>query len=529
MPGTAHDEDKPGLGRLVRAADTEGSNADGRGIVAELQEALLPTALPVLPRARIAARYLVAGQEQAAGGDWFDAIPLDGGAVALVVGDVVGHGLSASAAMGQLRAVLAELLAAEDDLGQVLRRTDAFAARMPSLRAATLVLVVLDPAAGTLRYTTCGHPPPLVIGVNGKARYLQGTGTGPLGTGSPPVLASSTLAPGELVLLYSDGLVERPDRTIAEGMGELAVVAADAAATGADPAVNGADPGAAERVCQLSVEVLTRTGHTDDITALAAQWLPNPVPPLQLSLPSARRSLTTARDAFADWLSRLDATADDWEALHLAMVEMVTNAIEHAYPREAPGIIELDATLGRDGSVTCLITDHGTWQPPDPADADRGHGLMVAGHVVDKLLVSHPASGGTTVTLRHRLRRPAMLASGHQGEQAAYRAEPPFTVDTSITAGSTARALVGGPVDIGTADLLARRLLSVSRGGTVPLVADLTGVTQLASAGVRVLYQVSEQLTVHGQELTLVTVRGSAAHLVLELVRLDHLTVDESA
>lgn len=542
MPGTAHDEDKPGLGRLVRAADTEGSNADGRGIVAELQEALLPTALPVLPRARIAARYLVAGQEQAAGGDWFDAIPLDGGAVALVVGDVVGHGLSASAAMGQLRAVLAELLAAEDDLGQVLRRTDAFAARMPSLRAATLVLVVLDPAAGTLRYTTCGHPPPLVIGVNGKARYLEGTGTGPLGTGSPPVLASSMLAPGELVLLYSDGLVERPDRTIAEGMGELAVVAADAAANRvpADgpnkhgphkhgPNEHGADPGAAERVCQLSVEVLTRTGHTDDITALAAQWLADPVPPLQLALPSARSSLTTARDAFADWLSRLDATADDWEALHLAMVEMVTNAIEHAYPREAPGIIELDATLGRDGSVTCLITDHGTWQPPDPADADRGHGLMVAGHVVDKLLVSHPASGGTTVTLRHRLRRPAMLASGHQGEQAAYPAEPPFTVDTSITAGSTARALVGGPVDIGTADLLARRLLSVSRGGTVPLVADLTGVTQLASAGVRVLYQVSEQLTVHGQELTLVTVRGSAAHLVLELVRLDYVTVEESA
>ena len=523
MPGTAHDEDKPGLGRLVRAADAQYGNADGRGIVAELQGALLPTALPVLPRARIAARYLVAGQEQAAGGDWFDAIPLDGGAVALVVGDVVGHGLSASAAMGQLRAVLAELLAAEDDLGRVLRRTDAFAARMPSLRAATLVLVVLDPAAGTLRYTTCGHPPPLVIGVDGKARYLKGTGTGPLGTGSPPVLASSALAPGELVLLYSDGLVERPDQTIAEGMAELAVVATDAAAN------RDADPGAAERVCQLSVEVLTRTGHTDDITALAAQWLADPVHPLRLALPSVRSSLTTARDSFADWLSRLDATADDADALHLAMVEMVTNAIEHAYPREAPGIIELDASLGSDGSVTCLITDHGTWQPPDPADADRGHGLMVAGHVVDKLLVSHPAAGGTTVTLRHRLRRPAVLASGHQGEHAANPAEPPFTVDISITAGSTARALVGGPVDIGTADLLGRRLLSVSRGGTVPLVADLTGVTQLASAGVRVLYQVSEQLTVHGQELTLVTVRGSTAHLVLELVRLDHVTVDESA
>jgi anti-sigma regulatory factor (Ser/Thr protein kinase)/anti-anti-sigma regulatory factor len=503
--------------------------------VAELQEALLPTALPVLPRVRIAARYLVAGQEQAAGGDWFDAIPLGGGAVALVVGDVVGHGVAASAAMGQLRAVLAELLAAEDDLGQVLRRTGAFAARMPSLRAATLALVVLDPAAGTLRYTTCGHPPPLVISLGGKARYLKATGTGPLGTGSPPVLASDALAPGELVLLYSDGLVERPDQTIAEGMAELAVVAAGAAAAGAaggrspapDPSVP--DQAAAERVCQRSVELLTRTGHSDDITALAAQWLADPVPPLHLSLPSARPSLTAARDAFADWLRRLDATADDWEALHLAMVEVFTNAIEHAYPREAPGTIELDASLGSDGSVTCRITDHGTWRPPDPADADRGHGLMVAGHVVDKLLVSHPASGGTTVTLRHRLRRPAMLASGHQGEHVAYLAEQPFTVDTSVAAGAMARALVGGTVDITTADLLVRRLLSVSRGGTVPLVADLTGVTQLASAAVRALYEVSEQLAAHGQRLVLVTAPGSAAHMVLDLARLDYVTREESA
>jgi len=523
---------------------TEPGNPADRGIVAELQEALLPTTLPMLPRARIAARYLVAGQEQAAGGDWFDAIPLDGGDIALVVGDVVGHGATASAAMGQLRAVLAELLAAEDDLGQVLRRADVFAARMPSLRATTLALVVLDPAAGTLRYTTCGHPPPLVIGVDGKARYLQRTGTGPLGTGSPPVLATSALAPGELVLLYSDGLVERPDRTIAEGMAELAVVAADAAASRPLAHLsteNGADPAAAERVCQLTVELLTRTGHADDITALAAQWLAAPVPPLHLVLPSERPSLTAARDAFAGWLSRLEAAADDWEALHLAMVEVFTNAIEHAYPREAPGTVELDASLEDDGSVALLVTDHGTWRPPDPADEDRGHGLMVAGHVVDKLLVSHePPRGsagsggddppgpprGTTVTLRHRLLPPAVLAPGQYGGLVAPAAEPPLTVDTSVAAGGTARALVGGTVDITTADLLARRLLSVSRGGTVPLVADLTGVTQLASAGVRVLYELSEQLAVNGQVLTLVSAPGSAAHLVLDLVRLDHVEGD---
>ena len=184
--------------------------------------------------------------------------------------------------------------------------------------------------------------------------------------------------------------------------------------------------------------------------------------------------------------------------------------------------------------MALLVTDHGTWRPPHPADADRGHGLMVAGHVVDTLLVSHPdADGavprGTTVTLRRRLRWPAVLAAGHRGEEDGHPAEPPFTVDTSVAAGGTARALVGGPVDITTADLLARRLLSVSRGGTVPLVADLTGVTQLASAGVRVLYELSEQLAVNGQDLTLVTALGSAAHLVLDLVRLDHVTGEESA
>jgi anti-sigma regulatory factor (Ser/Thr protein kinase)/anti-anti-sigma regulatory factor len=392
--------------------------------------------------------------------------------------------------------------------------------------------------------------------LDGKARYLKGTGTGPLGTGSTPALGSSTLAPGELILLYSDGLVERPDRTIAEGMAELAVVAADAAAAdaaagrpaasrpaaGRSPAPDQDAPdrsapyqAAAERVCQLSVELLTRTGHSDDITALAAQRLADAVPPLHLSLPSERPSLTTARDAFADWLRRLDATADDWEALHLAMVEVFTNAIEHAYPREAPGTIELDASLESDGSVACLVTDHGTWRPPDPADADRGHGLMVAGHVVDQLLVSHPVADdaggtrGTTVALRLRLRRPAVLASAHRAEHVAYPAERPFTVDTSVAAGATARALVGGTVDITTADLLTRRLLSVSRGGTVPLIADLTGVTQLASAAVRALYEVSEQLAAHGQRLVLVTAPGSAAHMVLDLARLAHVTREESA
>jgi len=510
--------------------DAEDGYDAAREVVAELQRALLPTALPVLPRVRIAARYLVAGHDQAAGGDWFDAIPLGGGRVALVVGDVVGHGLEASAAMGQIRAVLGELLAAEPDLARVLERADAYAARTPALRAATLTLAVFDPADGTLRYTTCGHPPPLVIGTDGRVRFLAGTGTGPLGTGSAPHLAADTVAPRELMLLYSDGLIERPHRTIEAGMAELAKVAADAAAN--RTLTTGAAPTAAERVCQLTVELLTRTGYADDVTALAVERLADPVPAVHLELTSVRASLSVAREAFTDWLNQLGATAEDTEALHLAMVEVVTNAIEHAYPPGEPGIVTLDATLADDGNVECRITDHGNWRRPDAADADRGHGLMVAGHVVDTMLVSHPpgprGSRGTVVSLRLRLRRPAFLAwRDESARAAAYSPGPPFTVDTSIEETGVARARVTGAVDIVTAGQMARRLLSASRGGTVPLVADLTGVTQLASAGVRALYQVRDRLTVHKQDMTLLTAAGSSAQVVLDLVQLAHVPADD--
>lgn len=507
-----------------KTADAERRYRAARDVVAELQEALLPSTLPVLPRASIAAHYLVAGQEQAAGGDWFDAIPLGDGRIALIVGDVVGHGVAASAAMGQLRAVLAELLTAEPDLAQVLERTTAFAARNAALRAATLAVAVLHPAEGTLRYATCGHPPPLIVGADGATRFLDGSRSGPLGTGSAPILVTDKLESGELLLLYSDGLIERPDRTIPEGMAELARVAAEAAANRTLSA--GAARSAAERVCQLTVELLTRTGYADDVTTLAAQ-VTEPVPAIRLELPAERASLTVARQALGEWLDRIDATQDDRADLRLALVEVVTNAIEHAYSGGEPGTIEMAAELDDDGIMACRITDHGTWRQPDPAQADRGHGLMVAGQVVDTLTVSHrPTPDGadedTVVTLRHRLRRPAILGIGHRSAQAAaYPPEPPFAVETTFD-GERGLALVRGPVDITTADLLARRLLSASRGGTVSLLADLTGVTHLASAGVRTLYQVRNLLASHNQELTLVAAAKSSARMVLDLVRLPH-------
>lgn len=509
---------------MVTEAERWGGGA--RDAVAEVQEALLPATLPVLPRARIAARYLAAGQELAAGGDWFDAVPLAGGRVVLIVGDVVGHGVAASVAMGQLRAVLNELLTSEPNLHSVLARADAFAGRVPTLRAATLALTELDPALGTLQYATCGHPPPLIIGADGSSRYLPGTAAGPLGSGSAPVLAASVLQPGELVLLYSNGLIQRPGRTVAESMADLEQTARGAAADRMLASDALSTP--PDRVCQVTVELLTRTGYTDDVTTLAAQRLAGAVPALHLEVLGEAASVATVRRAFREWLEQVDpAAAQNGNDLQLAVVEIVTNAIEHAYPPGRPGFIEFRAALADDGYLECQITDRGSWRVPDPAAVNRGHGLMVASQVVDQMQVSHPpqpdgspvGAQGTVVMLRHPFRRPAILTPDASGRAAAGHSRPPFAMDIG-TDGGVVCARVSGPVDITTADQLTRQLLTASRGGTLPLTTDLTGVTYLASAGVRALYQVREQLAAHRQVLTLLAAPGSSAHLVLKLVHL---------
>jgi serine phosphatase RsbU (regulator of sigma subunit)/anti-sigma regulatory factor (Ser/Thr protein kinase) len=510
-----------------------------RGIVTTLQQALLPVALPVLPRVQLAARYLVAGQDQAAGGDWFDAIPLPDGTVALVVGDVVGRGVAALAAMGQLRAVLTERLTAQPDLAVVLGQVDTFAARNRALRAATLCLVLLNPATGQLQYATCGHPAPLAIGTDGSVRYLAHTGMGPLGTraGSRagPAPVTELLAPGETVFLYSDGLIERPGRTMAEALAELATVAAAAAANRVLPA--GAAASRPERICELTVELLTRTGYADDVTVLAAQRGNTPMPPLALERPAVRDSLAPMREAFTDWLDRFRPVEDDRLRLKMAVSEAVTNAIEHAYPPGRTGPVWLVAIVLPDGFLEVNVADRGRWQEPGPGDDDRGHGLLVIGQLADEMEVRHPprsaaepsGARGTTVLIRHRLRHPAMLDTGTgtgtgTGAAAARRpADPPFTVRI-VTGEPRPRVRITGPVDITTTGQLTRSLLAACRGGVLPLTADLNEVTLLASAGVRALFEVTGQLAAHQQDFTLIAGPASAARAVLDLVGLPYVS-----
>ncbi|MGQ0481873.1 MAG: SpoIIE family protein phosphatase [Pseudonocardia sp.] len=334
-----------------------------RKLLLELQGCLLPEHLPVLPGLRLAAHYLVADADQAAGGDWFDAVPLPDGAVALIVGDVVGHGARASAVMGQLRAVLTACLIEGHDPVATLSRLDRFAARVPGATGATVCLAVLRPSTGRLTYVCRGHPAPLLVTADGPARHLPVPPGGPLDiAGEPAVAAEARLAPEDLVLLYTDGLVERPGESLTTGMERLRRHASDAMALGpsrVEPAV--AADRVVDRVCRLSIQGMTRDGHRDDVSLIAAQRCAV-APDLRVELPAVPRSLAALRGTLDGWRAGIGADPREGQEVQVAVGEAVTNAIDHAYP-EGPGpVVVLGASRPTVGPVS-----------PSPTRVGGGH------------------------------------------------------------------------------------------------------------------------------------------------------------
>lgn len=506
-----------------RAQDAERRYRAAREVVAELQRELLPRTVPVLPGVGAAACYLVASDDQTAGGDWFDVVPLDNGSVAAVVGDVVGHGVAASAAMGRLRTVLSTALVATGDLDAALRWTDRFAEASPQMRAATVAVLILDPNTGSMHYATCGHLPALVVDGDGASnRFLPTSGAGPLGTGSALSTATDRLEPGQAVLLFSDGLVERPGRPLAEGLADLAQVTRDAAANKILPL--GAPDAEADRLAQQCVELLTRTGYDDDVTAVALHRRPAPVTPLDLELTADPNVLVALARDLRGWLSSFHAGPADVEALDLAANELVVNALEHAY-HDAHGPIRVRAELTPHGDVVLSVTDDGTWVEPGPPPATSGRGLWMAGAAVDTLTITHPGSGrggeGTVVTATRAMTHPANLATETTLNPApsAPAREFDVVVDRNDD-GSPSTLHISGRVDLVTAPHLADTLDVATRGGMHAVGIDLNHVDMLASAGVSVLFALQDQLAIHGHPLAPIADDETPAAHVLDLVGL---------
>jgi serine phosphatase RsbU (regulator of sigma subunit)/anti-sigma regulatory factor (Ser/Thr protein kinase) len=486
-----------------------------RNVITTLQDALLPTDLPVLPGLDIASRSLLADQDAAAGGDWFDATVRPDGRVALVVGDVVGHGVAASAVMAQLRAVLHDHLLGRDSIAEALGALDRFAHSAAETHGATVGVAELDPTTGDLEYCTAGHPPPAVVSASGATRFLEPTGAGPLATHGHFPTIRTTLRPDDLVLLYTDGLVTRPGRSVAESTVELARVLADAAAI-VDPSP---ETHTVDRVCQHTLERLTSvTGYADDITVLAGQLTEAPSP-YQSDLPAVASSVSTIRAELSEWLDPLGVSALDELAVLYAAAELAANSAVHAYvdmstrdPR-----IGIEARLGPDGDLVCWVRDHGAWRTAEPAPG-RGRGLGIVRGLVDRLEIARDPTG-STACFRHRLTRSAWLLSGGHGRAGPpVRAQPevPFSVEVHDD-----RLQVRGPIDVRTADDLRVTLNRHTRGGTKPLIVDLAEVTHLGPSGVRVLHEIK---AVDGADLRLRAPAGTPAQHVLEQVRLPYGT-----
>ena len=364
-----------------------------RNVARRLQESMLAGEIPSDPRCAIGTHYAPAVDTLQVGGDWYDAFWVDAGRVAIVVGDVVGRGLDAAAAMGQLRSAVRALAGARLGPAGVLEHLDAFVEHTEVARGATVAYAEIELAAGTMTFACAGHPPPVLLEPGDAPRLLWGGRSTPLGAfaGSAAARTQEELAlpRGARLLLYTDGLVERRDQPIDDGIERL-MEAFDRRRGTPVTALGEA----------LTVDLLGDRHGDDDVCLLClALGFPDG---FEHTLPADARRLAALRADLRAWLESSGVGEDDREALVLACSEAAANAIEHGYRGTSGEVLVVAAAAA--GEVTLTVHDDGTWRARGASGA-RGRGLAIVEHLVDEVALER--HGGTTVTMRRRLRKDA--------------------------------------------------------------------------------------------------------------------------
>ncbi|MEU3876245.1 SpoIIE family protein phosphatase [Streptomyces sp. NPDC029704] len=294
-------------------------------IADELQRTMLPDSLPQPTGVRLASRYLPAAETARVGGDWYDAIPLPGNRVALVVGDVMGHSMTSAAIMGQLRTTAQTLAGLDLPPQEVLHHLDEQAQRLGSDRMATCLYAVYDPVAHRIVIANAGHPPPVLLHRGGRAEVLRVPPGAPIGVGGVDFEAVELDAPaGATLLLYTDGLVESRMRDVWTGIEQLRERLIETAR------LTGPNPPPLEPLCDEVLGMLGPGDRDDDIALLAARfegiapsdvayWFLDPRPQ------TPREARRLARRALARW--DLEELTDGVELL---VSEVITNAVRYA-------------------------------------------------------------------------------------------------------------------------------------------------------------------------------------------------------
>jgi anti-anti-sigma factor len=493
--------------------------ADERRVIAEtLQKSLLPPTLPRLDRLPLASRYLPGARGSQAGGDWYDVLPLDEGRVAIAVGDVVGQGARAAAIMGQLRSALSGYLLEGHDPVQALERLDRFAGRVPGATGSTVACLVLDPETGELVWARAGHPPPLVAGPDGCRPLEDATGTVLGVRARPPYTAgTATITPGESIVLYTDGLVERRSELIDDGIARLAAIAAGHHAL------------APEALTDALLTGALGGGHTascgpdpaDDVALIVARLVPAP---LRLVLPAEAPVLRELRAAVLAWAAATGVEEEDVYDLQLAVGEAAANAVEHAYRDLPPGPMSVGLARNPEGGIDAHVRDEGRWRPIPDDKGYRGRGLELIRDVSARMRLHHGPEG-TEV-------RFSLPPSGSPSTPA----DPPAAAQvTPVAPGPATLRIAGGAEDSGAGtvevhgelDLAGVRgigdelLACADAGGT--LTVDLRPTTYLASAGVALLVDADRRVRSAGGRLRVLVAPGELVRRALSLSGVDTL------
>ena len=361
-----------------------------RSVAATLQESLLPRSLPSERRVMVATRYRPGTRELDIGGDWYDVIHVDDDRIGVAVGDVVGHGLEAASAMGQLRSALRSLALTGEGPAAVIHGLDRFARTTGPATVATVVYAELDLRTNVLRYACAGHPPPFVVIGRRVDLLMQGRTTPLAALPEAPSADEGVHAfpPGSALVLYSDGLIERRGEPLDVGMDRLRALLADLASKDA------------ERLADTVLEALTGDVPQDDDVALLC--LRNVAGPgaLSLSIPADPAALGALRADVRGWLTEQAIPEDVHDDVVLACDEACANAIEHAYRTTTSLPIRVELRC-EDDRLVIEVIDTGTWRD-DLVEGDRGRGISIMRAVMDDVDI-RTDDRGTVVTLGRRV------------------------------------------------------------------------------------------------------------------------------
>jgi PAS domain S-box-containing protein len=385
------------LDRLARRAGAHLVGADLRErdhrTSLRLQEALLSGTPAVAEGVEVAGRYQPAAELLEVGGDWYDSLELPDGRLLLVVGDVVGHGLEAAAVMGRLRAGLGALAAQGGDPARLLDQLDVFARGPQGADFATVVCAALDPSSGELVHACAGHPPVLVVGPVGDTRWLTTAGSPPLCTyvTDERPQATTRLEPGSLLVLYSDGLLERRGESLTAGLERLRVAA-----------LSWRHVDVEEFSDRIIAQLLEGTAADDDVVVLAVRYRPEAAHRFRRELPARPGELAALRADLTRWADRWGVRDPSLTDLQLAVGEAAANAVEHAFVGRDPGRVRVEVDRDGTGHLQVTVGDDGRWLArPSQPDRGRGRGIMES---LCREVATDTGPDGTVVTMTVPLR-----------------------------------------------------------------------------------------------------------------------------